>query len=177
MFMLALRYMFIVILTNRLTNNSSNMFNSNPVNMLTSASANMFISDFANMFTSDLADMFTSQLKKCKKNGLTNMFPSKVDWWICLVCTRNMTLGPKSFFTSCFSFLGAHFFLLATHYKQPESEIWVWLKHNFFLPTCPFGYSSIFDLLILKCFKIIQFDGLFIITLVRCFCFLHKINI
>ena len=84
MSMLVLRYMFSTVLTNRLANNSANMFNSDLAymfnsksvnilaevrrtcwtsdlaNMFTSASDNMFTSDLANMFTSDLANMFTS---------------------------------------------------------------------------------------------------------------------
>ena len=66
--MLALRYIFIIVLTDRLANNSVNMFNSASANMFTSdwnnvfigALACKFISDFANMITSALANMFTS---------------------------------------------------------------------------------------------------------------------
>ena len=102
MLMLALRYMFITVVTNRLANNSakvfnsdlvniftrsqasmftgnsSNKFNSDFTNMFTSASANMFTTASANMFTSDLANMFTSSSANMFTSYLANMFTS--DW-------------------------------------------------------------------------------------------------
>ena len=42
MFRLALRYIFIIILTNRHANNSANMFNSDSANKVTSGSVNIF---------------------------------------------------------------------------------------------------------------------------------------
>ena len=68
MFMLALRYMFITVSTDRPANNSANMFHSDSANISTRSQASMFTSnssnksnsDFANMFTSASANMFTS---------------------------------------------------------------------------------------------------------------------
>ena len=100
MLMLALRYMFITVVTNRLANNSANVFNSDLANMFnsdlvniftrsqasmfTGNSSNKFNSDFtnmftsasANMFTTASANMFTSDLAKMFTSDLPNMFTS-----------------------------------------------------------------------------------------------------
>ena len=103
MSMLVLRYLFSTVLTNRLANNSANMFNSDSAymfnsksvnilaevrwtcwtsdlaNMFTSASDNMFTSDLANMFTSVSANMFTSDLANMFTSASANVFTSELE--------------------------------------------------------------------------------------------------
>ena len=92
MLMLALRYMFITVVTNRLANNSANVFNSDLANMFnsdlvniftrsqasmfTGNSSNKFNSDFTNMFTSASANMFTTASANMFTSDLANMFTS-----------------------------------------------------------------------------------------------------
>ena len=90
MLMLALRYMFITVVTNNSANvfNSdlANMFNSDLVNIFTRSQASMFTgnssnkfnSDFANMFTSASVNMFTTASANMFTSDLANMFAS--DW-------------------------------------------------------------------------------------------------
>ena len=63
--MLALRYVCITVLTNRLANISANVFNSDLTNMFAIDSVNIFIISQANIFRSESNNYFKSDFATC----------------------------------------------------------------------------------------------------------------